>query len=44
LLQLLAPDFKVYLESEIEAAESNSAAENLLVTIQLRLLDEEGKK
>lgn len=44
LTQLLSPDFTVYLDSEIEGAERNSPSENLLVTIKLRLLDEQGKK
>lgn len=42
--QLLSPDFTVYLDSEIETAERDSPSESLLVTIKLRLLDEQGKK
>lgn len=41
--QLLSPDFTVYLDSEIEAADRDSPSESLLVTIKLRLLDEQGK-
>lgn len=42
-LQLLKSDFSVYLDTQIENAESNSAVENMMVTIKLRLLDECGK-
>jgi len=41
--KLLNGDFSLYLDTEVEAAESNSPQENLLVTIKLRLLDECGK-
>jgi hypothetical protein len=40
---LRQPDFMVYLDSEIEAQDNNSAMENLLVTIKLRVLDEIGR-
>ena len=42
-LQLLKPEFLLYLDSEIEGQESNSATENMLVTVKLRLLDEIGR-
>jgi hypothetical protein len=43
ILQLLKPEFLLYLDSEIEGQESNSATENMLVTVKLRLLDEIGR-
>ena len=43
-LQLISADFMIYLDTEIENQETNSQWENLLVTIKLRLLDEQGKK
>lgn len=42
--KLLGTDFSVYLQTEIEHQDSDSPMEQLLVTIQLRLLDEQGKK
>ena len=36
-------EFLIYLDSEIESQEENSPAQNLLVTIKLRVLDEIGK-
>ena len=41
--QLMAPEFLLYLDAEIEGHAPNSPTENLLVTIKLRLLDEVGK-
>lgn len=41
--QLTSADFRLYLDTEIEAQESNSPQENMLVTVKLRLLDELGR-
>ena len=41
---ILSTEFAVYLDSAIEAQESNSVSENLLVTVKLRLLDEQGER
>ena len=38
-----SPEFIVFLDSEIENQDTNSAMENYLVTIKLRLLDELGR-
>jgi hypothetical protein len=42
-LEISDPEFLVYLDSEIENQDSNSAMENFLVTIKLRMLDEIGR-
>lgn len=44
LEQLLKPDFLVYLDAEIENQDPNTPMESLLVTIKLKLLDEQGKR
>lgn len=41
--ELLNADFSVYMDSEIQNQDTNSPMENLLVTIKLRLLDEQGQ-
>ena len=41
--QFTSLEFLVFLDSEIESQEENSPAQNLLVTIKLRVLDEVGK-
>ena len=41
--QLTGADFRLYLDTEIEAQDTNSPQENMLVTVKLRLLDELGK-
>eukprot|EP01036_Dinobryon_divergens_P025762 gene25762-34343_t len=42
--KLLHPDFLVYLDAEIENQDPNTPMESLLVTIKLKLLDEQGKR
>jgi hypothetical protein len=41
--KLLAPEFLVYLDSEIESREVNTPAHSLLVTVKLKILDAIGR-
>ena len=41
--ELTSPEFLVYLDSEIQAQDTNSPLEGLLVTLKLRLLEEAGR-
>lgn len=41
--KILAPEFLVYLDSEIESHEMNSPSQRILVTIKLKILDAIGK-
>ena len=41
--ELTSPEFLLYLDSEIEAQDTNTPMEGLLVTVKLRLLEEAGR-